>query len=132
MSGIEMLLNSGSMMYPRKHTKVERKVVFSPPPGANTERMHQHYVDVLHSLEPVVRIPKAAMERVVTLREKLAHVSDTIAKRAKVGFRELLQDAGNRGEVVVTFLAVLELVKQRTVSVHQDSVGSDMRIERVD
>lgn len=132
MTGIEMLLNSGAALYPRKQTKVERKTVFSPPPSATTETMKQFYEDALQRLEPVVRIPKAAMERVVSLREKLAQVGDTIKKRAQVSFRELLNDAGSRGEVVVTFLAVLELVKQHTVSVSQEGSNSELHITRID
>lgn len=132
MAGVEQLLNSGAVLYPRKHTKVEREVVFSPPPGANVQTMHELYIDVLQQLEPVVRIPKAAMERVVTLREKLAQVSNVIKQKAVVNFRELLQDSGSRGEVVVTFLALLELVKQHTVIVSQDSASAELRITRAD
>lgn len=130
MVGIEMLLNSGATLYPRKHTKVEREVVFSPPPSATSDTMHEHYVEVLRKLEPVVRIPKAAMERVVSLREKLNQVTEKIKKNARLSFRELLQDSSSKGEVVVTFLAILELVKQRTVRVEQGTPGSDMQIHR--
>lgn len=132
MADIEMLLHSGVVLYPRKHTKVEREVVFSPPPGASVQTMHEHYIDVLQQLEPVVRIPKAAMERVVTLREKLAQVSNVIKQKAQVSFKELLSDAGSRGEVVVTFLALLELVKQHTVIVVQESASAELRIKRAD
>jgi segregation and condensation protein A len=82
-------------------------------------------------LEPVVRIPKAAMAKVVTLREKFYQIQEMLEKQAKLHFTELLSESNDRAEVVVTFLALLELVKQRTVTVVQDKAFSDITIEKI-
>ncbi len=53
-----------------------------------------------------------------------------LASRQQTDFRALLSDAQSRTDIVVTFLAVLELVKQRTVLVRQDDIFGTMVIEK--
>jgi len=54
-------------------------------------------------------------------------------RRARAGerftFGSLLQDARSRLEIVVTLLAVLELLKRRQISVYQEELFGEIRIE---
>lgn len=104
---------------------------FSPPPTLTTELLRTAYEDILAGLAPVVRIPKAAIERVVSLREKITHISDLIEKEVTLSFKRLVSQAESRTDVVVTFLALLELVKQRMISVSQDKPFSDIEIQKL-
>lgn len=131
MVDIEALMNNSIQLFPRKQMKVQRDVSFNPPEGVMQQELRGYFVDVLQRLEPVVRIPKAAMEKVVSLRQKLSDVQNIITKHVKVQFTQLINDSQNRGDVVVTFLAILELVKQRTVTVQQDDAAGEIHIERI-
>ena len=59
--------------------------------------------------------------------------ADVIVRRAHAGerftFRSLLEDAGSRVEVVVTLLAVLELLKRRRIAVQQESLFGEIYVE---
>lgn len=129
MKGIEEMLGKKQWLFPKKVAR-RREVVFSPPEDVAADKLRAAFVEVLESLEPIVKLPKAAMKQVVTLREKFCHIQDLLEKNAKVCFEELLVDNKNRGDVVVTFLALLELVKKHAICVRQDKPYSDITIEK--
>jgi segregation and condensation protein A len=126
---IQGLLERGTFLYTKKATPPQPG--FFPPQSLGTQQLHDYFVTALQRLEPVVRIPKAAMAKVVTLREKFYQIQEMLEKQAKLHFTELLSESNDRAEVVVTFLALLELVKQRTVTVVQDKAFSDITIEKI-
>jgi segregation and condensation protein A len=131
--GIEERLMGAHMLFGKKPSKKRLQAVeFHPPEGVGTQELRDLYVTVLQKLEPVVRIPKAAMKKVVTLREKLSQIQTIIEHNVTTNFHQLVADSNDAGEVVVTFLAVLELVKQKSVAVHQEDSYGDITLEKVE
>lgn len=96
------------------------------------EEMHQSFVKLLKRLEPFFKLQTAAMERVVSVKERLREIKDAILSRAKMSFREIAKGGASKVDVVVSFLALLELVKQRTVHVVQSGAFDEIEIKRVD
>lgn len=76
------------------------------------------------SLGTVISAPK------VTIRQKIAFISERLNKKQRSSFSELVGSASSRLEIVVTFLALLELVKRYRVSARQDGLFGDISIER--
>lgn len=68
----------------------------------------------------------------VTIREKIDLIARTLRQLRRASFRGLLGDKATRLEVVVTFLALLELIKRYRVSVEQDALFSDIQIDRLE
>lgn len=66
----------------------------------------------------------------VTIREKLAYIRQVLTQWTRTTFRALLQNAADRLEIVVTFLALLELVKRQRVITHQERLFGEIEIER--
>ncbi len=58
----------------------------------------------------------------VTVADQMARIRERLGRRGRVSFREVLSEAANRVEVIVTLLAVLELIKQDRVRVHQEGM----------
>lgn len=80
-----------------------------------------------------VRPPDPAVSEVVspmtvTIGEQMALIRDELTHRRQISFRGLLRRAASRVEIIVTFLAVLELIKQYVVEVQQDSLFGDIII----
>ncbi|HUK40656.1 MAG TPA: segregation/condensation protein A, partial [Candidatus Acidoferrales bacterium] len=65
----------------------------------------------------------------ITVREKMTLLLDTLRQRPTVLFDALFAEAKTRMEVVVTFLAMLELVKARAIRIFQDELGGPIQIE---
>jgi segregation and condensation protein A len=79
--------------------------------------------EYLPSLDSVVSAPR------VTIRQKIGLIAGLLRTRGRVSFRGMLGETQSRLEIVVTFLAVLELVKLHFVKVHQERLFGEIEIE---
>jgi len=64
----------------------------------------------------------------INIRHKIALIFDTLRRQGRMDFRDLLRRARSRLEVVVSFLAVLELIKQRQILARQDRLFDEIEI----
>ena len=94
--------------------------------------MHQMFVEIIKGIEPYVKLTEETMHKIVSAREKYQYIQNLIFNKASLKFRELLEDAQSKSEVVATFLAILEMVKQRHVVVRQGELFDEIMIERVE
>jgi len=78
------------------------------------------------SLDTVIAPPR------VTIREKIDLILKTLKEVERSTFRALLERGASRLEVVVTFLALLELVKRYRVAARQEGLFSDIEIDRME
>lgn len=79
------------------------------------------------------RLPKDEFHEVtlekITVREKMTLVLERLRVDGQVMFESLFTDAGTRMAVIVTFLAMLELVKIRAIRIFQDRLDGPIIIE---
>ena len=104
--------------------------MFSPPAGVTPDRLAETFRVVIAALEPIVKLPQAAVARTVSIQERIAHLKDLLAHQSSVSFASFLRSAENTTDVVVSFLALLELIKMRSIRVSQDDVFGEMVIEK--
>lgn len=88
---------------------------------------HAAQVLLLHadhrtSLNSVVMPPP------VTIRQKISMIAHTLRRRGHASFRAFLQGARSRLDIVVTFLAILELIKLRIVRADQERIFGEIEI----
>jgi segregation and condensation protein A len=79
----------------------------------------------LPSLNQVVSMPR------ITIREKITTILDTLRHSTRSSFRSLLSNR-SRAEIVVTFLALLELIKRRIIAARQDALFGDIQFDQID
>ena len=102
--------------------------VRSPEPPEEVETVGFESVslfDLISALRTVLdRMPKDSVHEValekVSMREKMSLLLDDLHRKGKVIFQSLFEGAVSRLEVVVTFLAMLELVKIRAIKIWQE------------
>ena len=68
----------------------------------------------------------------VTIREKIDLITKMMKEVGRSNFRALLNQGASRLEVVVTFLAMLELVKRYRIQARQEGLFSDIEIDRTE
>ena len=106
---------------------------FVPPKKQiTTERMRDLYDLVIKRLEPIIMLPKRIIERVVTIREKIENIRDAILKHSKISFKHFLSNGAGKSEKIVSFLALLELVKQKIIQVEQGDFLGEIEISKTD
>ncbi len=77
-------------------------------------------------LDSVIAAPK------ITIREKIGFIGRTLRQLTRSTFRALLGSKPSRLEVVVTFLALLELIKRYRVEARQETLFSDIEVHRLE
>lgn len=68
----------------------------------------------------------------VSVREKVEEILAALAQRGHLSFRRLVSTCRSRLEVVVSFLAVLELIKAQRVAAEQERLFGDIRLLPLD
>jgi segregation and condensation protein A len=68
----------------------------------------------------------------VSLENKLGSLIRYTSSHKKFSFRHLLEEQPTKTEIIVTFLAVLELTKIGRLHISQDHTGADLQIEAVE
>jgi segregation and condensation protein A len=68
----------------------------------------------------------------VTIREKIDLITRTMKDLGRSNFRALLNQGASRLEVVVTFLAMLELVKRYRIQARQEGLFSEIELDRME
>jgi len=68
----------------------------------------------------------------ITIREKIQLIAERLGKSQNATFKGLLNEKPTRLEVVVTFLALLELIKRYHVSAQQERLFSDIQIQKLE
>ena len=66
-----------------------------------------------------------------TVSDKIDHVLRLTSSGVPIRFEELFADAAGRTEIVVTFLAMLELIRLKQLRVRQESLCAEIWIDRV-
>ncbi|MDH5507914.1 MAG: segregation/condensation protein A, partial [Anaerolineae bacterium] len=89
--------------------------------AAAAERIFSQ-VDHRAPLDTVVKAPR------VTIREKIKLITQTLRVDGKTTFRTLLGEKRSRVDIVVTFLAMLELVKRFRVAASQSNLFGDIEL----
>ena len=68
----------------------------------------------------------------VSLEEKIGSVMAYARKHRSFSFRQMLESQADRIEIVVTFLAILELMKIGKINLVQEHIFDDMQIETLE
>jgi len=126
---IEKQWNAGLVSYARERRIVRSlEKTFSPPPGVTVDVLRETMARVISRLAPIVKLPSAAVKRVITIQEKIADLANRLRTKTKMTFSHFLSAAKDRQERVVSFLALLELVKQRVIHAEQSDLFDEIEI----
>ncbi|MGE3960924.1 MAG: ScpA family protein [Dehalococcoidia bacterium] len=68
----------------------------------------------------------------VRLRDRMRSLVDRLQSTGRVSFKELIQSATSRTMVIVDFMAVLELIKQRYLAARQSDAFGDIELVRLE
>jgi segregation and condensation protein A len=82
-------------------------------------------LDIRRPLNTVVAAPR------VTIREKIRLISHYLKLHGLTKFHQLLTGKRSNLDIVVTFLAMLELIKRSLVQVQQDTLFGEIEIEPI-
>jgi segregation and condensation protein A len=77
---------------------------------------------------PLPSVSEVITPFTITVAEKMSLIEETLDKQRRVSFNYLLKQAASRLEIIVTFMAVLELIKLKGVEVQQERLFGEIFI----
>ncbi|MBP6943219.1 MAG: segregation/condensation protein A [Candidatus Buchananbacteria bacterium] len=127
---IEARLGEKQFSWTREKIAQPIEPMFRPPQLVTSPVLAEVFQEIIARIEYVVSLPQRVMEHVVSLREKLGDIRTRLSGVSSLSFKSLVTDAGSRAELVVCFMALLELIKSGEAAVNQAHVFDDIIINR--
>ncbi len=121
-----------TILFPKSQTKIEVKV-FSPDETMKVPSLVGAIMDVIKNFPKKEIIPKAVVQKVMSLEDMIGKLTDRIKSSLRMGFKEFANvGREEKVNVIVSFLAMLELVKQGMIHVVQENKFDDISMETMD
>ncbi len=114
------------VMVPAGEKKPE--AFFAPSRDMATGSLEEALARVLAAREEVERLPEARVKPMVTIEEMMDQLAKRVETALTLSFKDFAGSAKEKVEVIVSFLALLELVKQGAVAAEQFENYGDIRI----
>ena len=110
---------------------VSQEVIFSPPQKISQDLLRAIFQRILSQIQPIIDLPEEKLKRVITLEEKISEIQNLILNKISLNFRDLIATSTSRTEIIVSFLALLELVKQSQITICQENTFEEIVIRRI-
>lgn len=115
---------------------IQSPIVFTPDVSISKESLFNSITDVINRFpkKETKKNPKASIKKVVSLEEMIDSLSKRIKTSLKTTFKEFSGSItkGERINMIVGFLAILEMFKGGLISLSQNENFSDIHIESSD
>lgn len=86
---------------------------------------------LLERLKPPKALPETRIDRAVSLRDTIVRLKKLFEVERDIQFSHILGEKASKTEIIVSFLAILELVKQKEVELKQGQAFSDIHIAKL-
>ncbi|MDP3727458.1 MAG: segregation/condensation protein A [bacterium] len=104
--------------------------VFYPPKRFTIAMFASAFASVIAALPKIEKLAEEKIKKIISLEEKIRELQSFLQEKVERAFSELISGAKEKVEVIVSFLALLELAKQKLVSVEQKGLFGDITIRR--
>lgn len=104
---------------------------FLMPLNATGEHLKNSFLVLLKRLKPLAALPQVSIDRTISVKQKIESIFKTLQDFKNINFGDVIKGATSRTEVIVSFLAILELVKQERVAANQADAFGDLVLTRV-
>jgi segregation and condensation protein A len=109
-----------------------RSKEFVPPENLTMENLRESMVQLLSRLKPPKALPQTYIDKAVTMKEKIDCIRRLLKMKKTFSFSEILSSSENRTEVIMGFLALLELVKGKVVGLKQEGSFGGIVVEKAE
>jgi segregation and condensation protein A len=115
-----------NVMLPAGEKKPE--AMFAPSRDMESNALADALARVLAAREAVEELPQARVKPLVTIEEMMDQLAKRVQSALTLSFKEFAGSNKEKVEIIVSFLALLELVKQGAVAAEQYDTHGDIRI----
>jgi segregation and condensation protein A len=105
--------------------------IFSPPKNLTAVDLQTVFSEIIRNIRPAEKLEEKNLEQIVNIEDKILAIQEILLEKIKISFNHVLASAKNKTEIIVSFLALLELIKQRDVMVTQGDLFAEIEINKI-
>lgn len=124
---LKKLEKRGADIYARE-AYLGMPTIFYPPEKASPGILAAVFAAIIKTLPVSEELREEKIRKVISLEEKIREIQARLTKSVDQAFSEIVKGSKEKVEVIVSFLAILELAKQKIVLLHQDQSFGDIMV----
>lgn len=104
---------------------------FLKPKGVTKEKLHSALKQIIANLPVKEILPEAIVKKTISLEKKISEIIARIHQQIEVSFSDIFATGKKEKiEVIVSFLAVLELIRRGFIVVEQTRIFDNIKIKK--
>jgi len=136
-ASIDISNNFGAKIIFMPNERIWSEPIFSSDPSITQDSMFVSINDVLsHIPKKVEKLPELEVKKIINIDEIINSLTDRIQSAVNLSFKEFTRGSGANNQeeakvhVIISFLAMLELVREGIIDVIQNSSFGDIEINK--
>ncbi len=101
------------------------------PLNAATKDLYKLMNKLVARLRPPTPLPKITIDRAISVKQKVESIWNALKQHKKMNFKDLLDSAESKTEVIVSFLALLELMRDQKALINQSDTYGNMEVNLI-
>ncbi|MEK7598538.1 MAG: segregation/condensation protein A [Patescibacteria group bacterium] len=103
--------------------------LFYPPAELNIFDLKKNFQAVLAEIPLIEKLEEEYVREVITLEQKINDLQNMLQRKVETHFSEVVSGAKDKIEIIISFLAMLEMVKQKIIEVEQHELFQDIKMK---
>jgi len=135
MKKVEELLNGKKFMFAREFNKksvLSSIGLFFPPKKLDAKSLNKIFKEIISQVK--IKEDKLVEEKIedkIKIEDRISAIRCLVFDKIKLSFNKILAGSKSKTDMVVNFLAMLELIKQRDISADQGELFSEIVINKI-
>ncbi len=101
---------------------------FMPPKNVNVKKIFEAFNLVVKDFEKELMIVQKIRKKAISLAEKIEEIKNILQQVEKLNLSSFIKEKKTKAEIVVIFLAVLELVKRGIADLKQEKIFGEINV----
>lgn len=116
--------------YISRNSYCDLPITFYPPKNVFPENLAIIYEFFLKTLPQIEKLEEQSLKKIITLEEKIKELTSRVNEATEASFADISSGVKAKIEIIITFLALLMLFRNRILEVSQDKLFGDIKIKR--
>lgn len=128
------MLGKKSFMFARQFNRQNfllAEKTFLPPKNLSAADLCMVFEDLVARLKPAEALGEGTVVDIVSIEDKISHIRQILSQKVNFVFSHLTNGGASRTEIIVGFLAILELMKQREVLIEQTDLFGEIMVAKL-
>ena len=111
---------------------VGMSAVFFPPEGLTSAILKKILSEILETIPQKEALPEESILKAISLEDKMAELKERLERFMQFTFDEFKKQSKEKAEVIIGFLAMLELIKQGFMIFEQKKIFGNIELKKHD